>query len=261
MLTAAFLRQRDAWTKPGGPAWLVEECIAAGRVLDVDRLVEPTPAGVRLVRVRTGVVEWSMFACPQCGRPRMSLYVPPDLRADAWACRRCHGLVYAGQRYKSRRHPLRRVLLPRTRKIRQRAVAKEAQRMVNQRTPKPAAEPPRAPIDEGLKGLVELAQARGGQVVLEVGPRGVRVESDAAREVRELLAAEAPRSAAVLRELSTKAKSAKVRAQAQASLKAQGLDRAPVRLSPRSIDLMKQALAEDSRGSDGRSVQSRRSPP
>jgi len=48
---------------------------------------------------------------PRCGGHCRSLYVPPGAARDAWGCRRCLGLIYAVQRYKTLRHPMRRVVL------------------------------------------------------------------------------------------------------------------------------------------------------
>jgi hypothetical protein len=77
---------------------------------------------VKVVERRAGCLRRTYLKCPLCGQLRQYLYLPPPARTLAgtevptggWACRKCHGLIYASQRY-GQTHLLRRILPPRTR--------------------------------------------------------------------------------------------------------------------------------------------------
>src|SRR5262245_32326309 len=113
MLSPAFELQK--W-----PKWhehLVEECDAL-HVTEVLWRVQPSllatrwewtlssPLPLRLVARRGGPFKRWWIECPRCTGRRDALYLPPD--ATRWACRECHGLIYATQRH-GFRHPLRKV--------------------------------------------------------------------------------------------------------------------------------------------------------
>ncbi len=108
----AFLQQK--WQKRH--QYTVQECLTvnpadylAGRkgLPDVD-----------IEKLRSGATWRSYLVCPRCERLCGYLFrPPPDAHSEAepeWACRECHGLVYASQRY-GRRHPLRLMGPPRAR--------------------------------------------------------------------------------------------------------------------------------------------------
>jgi len=105
----AFIEQK--WRKRH--RYTVEECLAinpadylAGRQGLPDAEIE---------RLRSGATWRSYLVCPRCERLCRNLFLPPPdpsssavpwtERKGEWACRECHGLVYACQRY-GRRHPL-----------------------------------------------------------------------------------------------------------------------------------------------------------
>jgi hypothetical protein len=128
-VTAAFERQK--WPKVH--EHLVEECLRAGQAMHVFGRPTEVPPGLATVHVRAGFYRRAFFLCPRCGQPCRSLYVPPGAPRDAWGCRRCHGLIYATQRFKTLRHPLRRVVLPHLRAAKQRTVARQERRAADAR--------------------------------------------------------------------------------------------------------------------------------
>lgn len=73
---------------------------------------------VTIEKLRSGATWRSYLVCPRCERLCGYLFLPPPERhcesAPEWACRACHCLVYASQRY-GRRHPLRAMGPPRGR--------------------------------------------------------------------------------------------------------------------------------------------------
>jgi len=127
MRPAAFEHQR--W--PKRHEHLVEECIAAGGVLDVAEVAPrrgwqtalvsswtpPAYPGLRVVTGQAGAFVKFFLLCPRCERRCEALYRPPGARPDDWRCRLCHGLIYASQRHEGARHPLRRIATPRKRAI------------------------------------------------------------------------------------------------------------------------------------------------
>jgi hypothetical protein len=216
MRPAAFDRQR--W--PKRHEHLVEECIAAGGVLDV-REVAPrrgwqtalvsswTPAeypGLRVVSGQSGAFVKFFLLCPRCERRCEALYRPPSARADDWRCRWCHGLIYASQRHEGARHPLRRIATPRKRVImrnevlrQQRAAARQAaaqrEQLVSFFDPEE---------EDAIKTAQRLAQA--------FAERAARAGSslDVGR-VRERFADVVPRSLATFRTLARGAEAEPVR--------------------------------------------------
>src|SRR5215471_9206018 len=148
MLTAGFLRQQ--W--PKWHQFVIEECDVL-HVSDVLRSIQPSllamrwewtvpgPLTVRLVARQAGCFKrrW-WIKCLACGSPRDALYLPPN--ATRWACRECHGLIYASQRH-GFRHPLRKVLTHRKRITLQREVARQERRWARVRA-KQDREPPRS---------------------------------------------------------------------------------------------------------------------
>jgi hypothetical protein len=75
----------------------------------------PMHPGLTLVPHRGGPLRRWWFLCPRCGRRCETLFIPPDVAAEDWRCRRCvchGGLVYASQRH-GRRHLFRQRLTPR----------------------------------------------------------------------------------------------------------------------------------------------------
>ena len=68
-------------------------------------------------RLRSGATWRTYLVCPKCEQLCERLFLPPpDPYSETepeWACRECHGLVYASQRY-GRRHPIRLMGAPRT---------------------------------------------------------------------------------------------------------------------------------------------------
>jgi hypothetical protein len=130
MLTVGFLRRK--W--PKRHERVVEECLrGAGQAVHVFGRLAQAPPGVATVHVRAGFYRRAFFVCPRCRQRCRSLYVPPGAPHDAWGCRRCHSLIYAVQRYKTLRHPLRRVVLPHLRAAKQRAVARGERRAAEAR--------------------------------------------------------------------------------------------------------------------------------
>src|SRR5262249_4885307 len=112
-----------------------------GRVLHVaDVLPDPLPWHFRLISAwappehapltilpcRSGFFErrW-LLVCPKCRRKTETLFVAPGGRDDDWRCSKCWGLIYAIQRWKSLRHPLRRVLTHRKREALRREVLRQ----------------------------------------------------------------------------------------------------------------------------------------
>jgi hypothetical protein len=110
--------------------WVVEECSAI-RAADLPRrdgrpyvAYPETP----IYPVKSGAcIRW-YFECPGCDKLVETLYRPPgdnvepvDCRTAigrlGYACRSCHRLVYASQRY-GKNHPLRQVLTSRKRRHR-----------------------------------------------------------------------------------------------------------------------------------------------
>jgi hypothetical protein len=118
---SAFLEQQ--WRKRHH--WTVEECLTVN-VYDLarpdveqavrERASVPLPQ-LELTTVRCGAVWRAFIVCPRCESAVQFLFLPPPTscqRCEAsrdWACRGCHGLVYASQRY-ARRHPLRQLAGP-----------------------------------------------------------------------------------------------------------------------------------------------------
>lgn len=115
-LNASFLAHR--W--PKRHRWTIQECkpLSVGDFLIGYRGLPK----VKVVERRAGCLRRTYLKCPRCGQLCQHLYLPPPARTLAgtelptggWACRRCHGLIYASQRY-GRKHLLRRIPPPRRR--------------------------------------------------------------------------------------------------------------------------------------------------
>lgn len=113
---ASFLAHR--W--PKRHRWTLQECkpLSVGDFFIGYRGLPK----VKVVERRAGCLKRTYLKCPKCGNLCQHLYLPPPARTLAgtevptggWACRRCHGLIYASQRY-GRKHLLRRILPPRRR--------------------------------------------------------------------------------------------------------------------------------------------------
>src|SRR5262249_22382440 len=109
MLSLGFLGRK--WSKRH--EHLVEDCICNGRALHVGDVLPELAHGAKVGRARWSrpshphltlvsrmggpVLRW-WFLCPRCQGRCETLYVPPHAPRDAWACRTCHGLIYASQR-------------------------------------------------------------------------------------------------------------------------------------------------------------------
>jgi len=65
---------------------------------------------VRIVTRKAGCLTRRYIECPRCRRPVEYLFLPSG--AKGWACRVCHDLAYASERY-GRKNLLRRILPPR----------------------------------------------------------------------------------------------------------------------------------------------------
>src|SRR6516165_370980 len=70
-----------------------------------------------LVARRDGVAMKYYLVCRKCNHSAEYLTLVPEEGAE-WACRICNGLVYASQRYKNPKHPLRLLPTPRQRRER-----------------------------------------------------------------------------------------------------------------------------------------------
>jgi hypothetical protein len=70
-----------------------------------------------LVARRDGVAMKMYLVCQKCTVAVEYLTLVPQEGAE-WACRICNGLVYASQRYKNPKHPLRLLPTPRQRRER-----------------------------------------------------------------------------------------------------------------------------------------------
>jgi hypothetical protein len=113
----AFLEQK--WKKRHH--WTVEECLAIN-AYDVIACIRGLPK-LPIIEQRAGACVRKYLECPRCECVAQHLFLPPPTaceRCEAnrdWACRECHELVYASQRY-GRRHPLRIMGPPRKRAAR-----------------------------------------------------------------------------------------------------------------------------------------------
>ena len=111
-VNSAFLERK--W--PRKHRHTLQECLA---INPADYLVgrEGLP-DVEIERLRSGATWRRYLVCPRCERLCGYLFLPPpephSESVPEWACRECHGLVYASQRF-GRRHPLRLMGPPRTR--------------------------------------------------------------------------------------------------------------------------------------------------
>ena len=229
MRSAAFLARQ--W--PRVREYLVEECVAARRVLHVNDVLPqltgwhraiiskwnpPTHPQLTLVPRMGGPFRRWWFVCPRCGDRRDALYSLPGGSPTDWRCRACHGLIYASQRH-GPRHPLSRVLTRRKRAGRQKTVWRQerlrARQVANQsRWLSPGAS---ADLDEEAIAMATVLRA----VLAE------RAEERQAVVAKTLvkIAAEAERSEAVLQELAQSAKSKKVSATARRGLARRGVTR------------------------------------
>ena len=87
----------------------------------------------KLVEGRAGVLRRTLFECPGCGKPRMSLFLlPEDPDIFNYKCRKCHSLVYASQRHSSK-HPIRKVLTLRKRRAKEKSAREQKQRNLRER--------------------------------------------------------------------------------------------------------------------------------
>jgi len=224
MLTAGFLRQQ--W-----PKWhehLVEECDVL-HVNDVLRSINPSELATRWEWTLTGPLAFRLVArpggpfkrwwieCPRCGERRDALYLPPD--ATRWACRECHGLIYATQRH-GFRHPIRKVLTHRKRVTLQREVSRQQRRWKRAAagwepvTLDPEVE---ATIEWALRLHAALAERRANR---EAEARIVR-DRDGTLQSEDLgarFAALGERALARLRELANNPRSKRVRQSARRKL-------------------------------------------
>jgi hypothetical protein len=108
----AFLAHR--W--PKRHRWTIQECkplSVADFVQARTGMIRARLPDVRIVEQAAGCVRRSYVVCPKCRNLCQHLYLPPETRRS-WACRKCHNIIYASQRY-GRKHLLRRILPPRAR--------------------------------------------------------------------------------------------------------------------------------------------------
>jgi hypothetical protein len=112
MLSEAFIAHK--WPQRNSQ-YVIEQCDVR-RISDLPRFrIEGSTATVpfssapKVVKIARGHGYSWAFLCPNCSRRVEALYRPPDWE---WACRWCHKLVYASQRY-GRKNPIRQVQSPR----------------------------------------------------------------------------------------------------------------------------------------------------
>src|SRR5262245_27197128 len=221
MLTAGFLRQQ--W-----PKWhehLVEECDVL-HVNDVLRSINPSELATRWEWTLTGPLAFRLVArpggpfkrwwieCPRCGRRRDALYLPPD--ATRWACRECHGLIYATQRH-GFRHPLRKVLTHRKRVTLRREVMRQERRWARVRAKQDREPPISAESIADLERTIAEVQAFGAALKRQREEAAQRREA-AAKEMRARFAALGERALERLRQLAENAPAKHVRERARRRL-------------------------------------------
>jgi hypothetical protein len=266
MIPAAFERQK--W--PRRHEHLVEECVAAGRVLHVSDVLPyltgwhrnvirswnpPTHPWLTLLPRMGGPFRLWWFLCPICRRRCEALYVP-GARPDDHRCRTCWGLIYASQRY-GFRHPLRRVSTPR-KKITRR---KELSRQQRQSAPRRSVAGPASVAESVDESWIREGAERMTEHI-------ARHEAEA-NAVRARIAAEAERSRAVIRNLAATAKSRGVRQRASRALARHGprldprsqsmrtranVSRPALTLSAAEVERVRRVLAEVDRQAQARNV-------
>jgi hypothetical protein len=217
MIPAAFELQK--W--PKRHEHLVEECVAAGRVLHVSDVLPyltgwhrnvirswnpPTHPHLTLVPRMGGPFRLWWFLCPTCRRRCEALYVLPGARPDDHRCRTCWGLIYASQRY-GFRHPLRRVATPRKKITRRNEVLRQQRQMARQSSR----------WDGDSTNMIDDLESRSTESVERIKEYVLSREA-APRAFRARLADEAKKSFAVVRELATTAISVQVRKRATRAL-------------------------------------------
>jgi hypothetical protein len=203
MPPAGFLRQQ--WPKRHPDYQIIERCVAIGRALHVaDVRPALTAADRRVVRTaRRSGQQW--LVCPGCGRLRDALYCPAGVeRRGEWACRVCHRLIYACQRWGPRGVAIRELggaLRPTPRMQRGRLRAGSLQHRRAAERQDRLARAMRMPRQGDVKE--EPMRKPGG-------------------ELEAMIAAEAERSLARLRELAETAPSNRLRAKAWRKLERYG---------------------------------------
>jgi hypothetical protein len=246
MLPAGFLRQQ--W-----PQWhehLVEECVAGRGVLhvsDVLNSVDPGllamrwewtlrgPLPLRLVVRQAGPFKRWWIECPRCSGRRDALYLPPD--ATKWACRECHGLIYATQRH-GFRHPLRKVLTHRKR------IGERREMLRQQRRWRRAAsrwEPviPDPEMDAAIEWALRLHAALAARRVSREAESPMVRDGDGTPQSEDLgaiITAQTERALARLRELANDPRSKPVRQRARRKLEEyEGRDKQNARGAPPEV--------------------------
>src|SRR5262249_30664851 len=110
MAISSLALATQRWPKTNSD-WVVEECLAirASNFRRGDgRHSVSGRSRDQVYGIKSGAcIRW-YFKCPSCGKLVETLYRPPKNEGDPWgtalgrggyACRRCHRLVYASQRY------------------------------------------------------------------------------------------------------------------------------------------------------------------
>jgi hypothetical protein len=223
MITAAFELQK--W--PKRHEHLVEECVAAGRVLHVSDVLPyltgwhrnvirswnpPTHPWLTLVPRMGGPFRLWWFLCPTCRRRCEALYIPPGARPDDHRCRICWGLIYASQRY-GHRHSLRNVFTYR-KSVTQRKEALHQQRAWARRQSEVVRN-----NDDRHENDEQWAKEGSRRVAAYLAAREA-----ATAEVRARIHLEADRTLAVLHELAANARSKRVRDRARRRLERYAVD-------------------------------------
>jgi hypothetical protein len=221
MLTAGFLRQQ----RPKWHQFVIEECDVL-HVSGVLRSVDPFelatrwewtlrgPLPLRLVARLGGPFKRWWIECLSCGRRRDAVYLPPD--ATSWACRTCHQLVYATQRY-GFRHPLRKVLTHRKRVTLQREVSRQERRWGRARAKQDREPPMSAESVADLERAIAEVQAFG-EALKRQREEAARQREAATKEMRTQFAALTKVAIARMQTLAKTAPSRSLREKAQQSL-------------------------------------------
>ncbi len=204
------------------------------------------PAHPQLLLVRRPggpCIRW-WLVCPRCRRRCENLYIPPTRGGrDDWRCRKCWSLIYASQRF-GERHPLSRKLTHRKKVTKQKVVIRQQRRLARLTARQPEFTWPVEPRDpeadrrsaEAWRHANEMF-ASGKVLVVEVPESAfgsckpvpvrerwvdateLKAADSAIKAIEDRLRAEAGRSLAVLRELSTTARSKRERERAERSYK------------------------------------------